>query len=59
MGINPFNQPDVESAKIETRALTAAYEETGKLPAREPVLVDLRGWPGVQAIRHREPMPPC
>ncbi|MFY9856186.1 MAG: bifunctional transaldolase/phosoglucose isomerase [Terracidiphilus sp.] len=39
MGINPFNQPDVESAKIETRALTAAYEETGKLPAREPVLV--------------------
>jgi glucose-6-phosphate isomerase/transaldolase/glucose-6-phosphate isomerase len=39
MGINPFNQPDVESAKIETRALTAAYEETGKLPVREPVLV--------------------
>jgi len=38
MGINPFNQPDVESAKIETRTLTAAYEETGKLPAREPVL---------------------
>jgi glucose-6-phosphate isomerase len=40
MGINPFNQPDVESAKIETRALTAAYEQTGKLPEREPVLVD-------------------
>jgi glucose-6-phosphate isomerase len=40
MGINPFNQPDVESAKIETRALTTAYEETGKLPEREPVLVD-------------------
>jgi glucose-6-phosphate isomerase len=39
MGINPFNQPDVESAKIETRALTAAYEQTGKLPDREPVLV--------------------
>jgi glucose-6-phosphate isomerase len=38
MGINPFNQPDVESAKIETKALTAAYEATGKLPAREPVL---------------------
>ena len=31
MGINPFNQPDVESAKIETRALTAEYEKTGKL----------------------------
>jgi glucose-6-phosphate isomerase len=40
MGINPFNQPDVESAKIETRALTAAYEKTGHLPGREPVLVD-------------------
>ena len=40
MGINPFNQPDVESAKIETRALTAAYEQTGKLPERTPVLED-------------------
>jgi hypothetical protein len=40
MGINPFNQPDVESAKIETRALTAAYEQTGKLALRKPVLVD-------------------
>ena len=38
MGINPFNQPDVESAKIETRALTAAYEQTGKLPERNAVL---------------------
>ena len=33
MGINPFNQPDVESAKIETRTLTSAYEKTGKLRA--------------------------
>jgi len=40
MGINPFNQPDVESAKIETRALTSAYEETGKLPASTPFLTD-------------------
>ena len=40
IGINPFNQPDVESAKIETRALTTSYEKTGKLPARAPVLVD-------------------
>jgi glucose-6-phosphate isomerase len=38
MGINPFNQPDVESAKIETRTLTSAYEKTGKLPERKPVL---------------------
>ena len=40
MGINPFNQPDVESAKIETRALTEAYERDGTLPETEPVLVD-------------------
>ena len=39
MGINPFNQPDVESAKIETRALTSAYEQTGKLPERTPFFV--------------------
>ena len=38
MGINPFNQPDVESAKIETRALTTEYEKTGKLPERTPFL---------------------
>jgi glucose-6-phosphate isomerase len=40
MGIHPFNQPDVESAKIETRALTSAYEETGKLPTSTPFLSD-------------------
>ena len=40
MGINPFNQPDVESAKIETRTLTSEYEKSGKLPTREPFLVD-------------------
>ncbi len=40
MGINPFNQPDVESAKIETRALTSEFEKSGTLPTREPVLVD-------------------
>ncbi|MDR3797323.1 MAG: bifunctional transaldolase/phosoglucose isomerase [Terracidiphilus sp.] len=38
MGINPFNQPDVEAAKIETRALTTEYEKTGTLPERQPVL---------------------
>jgi hypothetical protein len=40
MGINPFNQPDVEAAKIETRALTTEYEKTGKLPERTPFAVD-------------------
>jgi glucose-6-phosphate isomerase len=40
MGINPFNQPDVESAKIETRALTDAYEQTGRLQEHTPILVE-------------------
>lgn len=40
LGINPFNQPDVEASKIATRKLTAAYEETGKLPDESPVLQD-------------------
>jgi len=38
MGINPFDQPDVEAAKIETRALTEEYEKSGKLSERKPVL---------------------
>jgi hypothetical protein len=33
IGINPFDQPDVEASKIKTRALTDAYEKTGKLNA--------------------------
>lgn len=35
MKINPFNQPDVESAKIEARKLTDQYEDTGELPGEE------------------------
>ena len=38
LGINPFNQPDVEAAKIKTRELTAAFEKTGSLPAEQPVI---------------------
>jgi transaldolase/glucose-6-phosphate isomerase len=38
LGINPFNQPDVEAAKIKTRELTAAFEKTGSLPAEVPVV---------------------
>jgi len=36
MRINPFNQPDVEAAKIEAKKITSAYEETGKLPEERP-----------------------
>jgi transaldolase/glucose-6-phosphate isomerase len=38
IGINPFNQPDVEASKIETRKLTSEYEKTGKLPPESPFL---------------------
>jgi len=36
LGINAFNQPDVEASKIETRKLTSEYEMTGKLPPESP-----------------------
>ena len=38
LGINPFDQPDVESAKVAARALTSTYEAEGSLPAAEPFL---------------------
>lgn len=37
LGINPFNQPDVEASKIVTKELTSAYEESGALPPEEPL----------------------
>ena len=40
IGINAFNQPDVEASKIATRSLTDEYEKTGSLPAEKPVLED-------------------
>ena len=35
IGVHPFDQPDVESAKKSTRAVLAAWEKTGELPAVE------------------------
>ena len=32
IGINPFNQPDVEAAKVVARQLTTEYEKNGALP---------------------------
>lgn len=40
IGINAFNQPDVEASKIETRKLTDEYEKTGSLPAESPFFDD-------------------
>ncbi|MDB5411474.1 MAG: transaldolase phosphoglucose isomerase [Rhodospirillales bacterium] len=36
IGINPFDQPDVEASKIKTRELTDRYEKEGKLPPETP-----------------------
>jgi transaldolase/glucose-6-phosphate isomerase len=38
LGVNPFDQPDVEASKLETRRLTDDYEASGALPEEEPVL---------------------
>jgi transaldolase/glucose-6-phosphate isomerase len=40
IGINAFNQPDVEASKIATRQLTSEYEQTGALPAETPILAE-------------------
>jgi len=42
LGINPFNQPDVEAAKIKTRELTAAFEKSGTLPTETPVVSSIQ-----------------
>ena len=38
IGINAFNQPDVEASKVATRSLTSEYEKAGSLPAEKPLM---------------------
>ncbi|MBV9403980.1 MAG: bifunctional transaldolase/phosoglucose isomerase [Acidobacteriaceae bacterium] len=38
IGINAFNQPDVEASKIATRDLTSEFESKGSLPPEQPIL---------------------
>jgi transaldolase / glucose-6-phosphate isomerase len=40
LGINAFNQPDIEASKVAARKLTAEYEKTGALPSESPYLSD-------------------
>ena len=40
IGIDPFDQPDVEASKIETRKLTDEFEKTGSLPKESPAFED-------------------
>ena len=35
LGIQPFDQPDVEAAKIQARKMIAAYQDSGALPEGE------------------------
>lgn len=36
LGINPFDQPNVESAKVLAKQMVAAYDKEGRLPALKP-----------------------
>jgi len=38
LGINPFDQPNVESAKVSARQMLSAYQEKGELPHPAPTL---------------------
>jgi transaldolase/glucose-6-phosphate isomerase len=40
IGINAFNQPDVEDAKVAARSLMQTYANTGSLPAQTPMLTE-------------------
>ena len=40
IGINPFDQPDVEDAKVLAREITDRYDETGTLASRTPFVED-------------------
>jgi len=40
LGINPFDQPNVEAAKVKARELLNAFGETGSLPSDTPIRVE-------------------
>ncbi len=40
LGVNAFDQPDVETAKVAARELLAAFERDGALPEENPVCTD-------------------
>jgi transaldolase/glucose-6-phosphate isomerase len=39
LGVNPFDQPDVEAAKVFARQAVDEYEDKGSLPRETPVLI--------------------
>ena len=40
LGINPFDQPDVEASKAKTRELSNAFEQNGALPRETPICTE-------------------
>ncbi len=38
IGVNPFDQPNVDAAKVKAREMVAAYQRDGKLPELTPSL---------------------
>lgn len=40
LAIHPFDQPNVETAKILAREMVDAYQQHGQLPTQEPALVE-------------------
>ena len=55
LAIHPFDQPNVEAAKILARDMVATYQQQGSLPATEPTLVEgdlaLYGDPGADSLQ--------
>lgn len=60
LGINPFDQPDVESAKVQAKKMLTAYQESGHLPEvktafrwnNAAVMGDVKGISAPEALRH-------
>jgi glucose-6-phosphate isomerase/transaldolase/glucose-6-phosphate isomerase len=43
LGVNPFDQPGVESAKINARRIIAEYAEKKSIPEQKPALATMQG----------------
>ena len=55
LGINPFDQPDVEASKAEARRLTAAFERKGALPDEAPAAVEPEPPADAQLLLYADP----
>jgi len=51
IGVNGFNQPDVQDSKTRTAANVAEFRKTGKYPESEPI------WKGMNSYVYGKPFP--